>query len=540
MPNLSRFSAYTLLMSVLFGLLVSCGYSPLREGLHSKVSREALQELDAAMSQSGRYTAVYQHILDSLGRLGDEVYASGDIERAWHLYMETAERYRSFNTDSALLYSMRAEQVARQQGDKAHWQLSRLIEISSLSTAGLFADARMLLDSIGTQTMTPEVRIAYWKSARLFYSYQGVYVEGHEYYSCQYRRYCRAYSDSLIVSLPVSDPLRVFLICERKVNNGQYESAAKELSAMLARLPESDNLYAMFSFQLAEVYRHRRDIPKYVVWLTRAATGDIKANVREGLALPTLALLLYETGYLNEAFTYMNFALEDATRGHARMRTVAIANLMPVIDAAYKEKISASRDQLIVYLIMVCILFVISTVLLWVLWRQKLAAGESRRRLAAQAQAQDTYMAHFIGLCSGYADRFESLVQLVNRKLAAGEASELQKMIKAGKFAEEREDNFDDMFDKAFLDIYPDFVTRFNALLRPEEQVNLRQGELLTTELRIYALVRLGVDESQRIAQILHCSVSTVYSYRNRMRNRAIDRDGFEQAVRELGRREDD
>ena len=133
MPNLSRFSAYTLLMSVLVGLLVSCGYSPLREGLHSKVSREALQELDAAMSQSGRYTAVYQHILDSLGRLGDEVYASGNIERAWHLYMETAERYRSFNTDSALLYSMRAEQVARQQGDKAHWQLRRLIEISSLS-----------------------------------------------------------------------------------------------------------------------------------------------------------------------------------------------------------------------------------------------------------------------------------------------------------------------------------------------------------------------------------------------------------------------
>ncbi|MDE5796723.1 MAG: hypothetical protein K2H75_06405, partial [Muribaculaceae bacterium] len=349
-----------------------------------------------------------------------------------------------------------------------------------------------------------------------------------------------AYSDSLMIHLPAGDPLRIFLECERKVNEGQYESAGRELKRMVVNLSESDNFYAMFSFQLAEVYRHRHDEQNYVLWLSRAAAGDIKANVREGLALPTLGIFLYESGYLNEAFTYMNFALEDATRGHARMRTVAIANLMPVIDAAYKEKISASRDQLIVYLLTVVLLLAVSIGLLWVLWRQKAAARESQRRLAVQARAQNTYMGHFIGLCSSYADRFESLVNMVNRKLAAGEASELQKMIKAGKFAEGREDNFDDMFDKAFLDIYPDFVTRFNVLLKPGEQLSLRQGELLTTELRIYALIRLGVDESQRIAQILHCSVSTVYSYRNRMRNRAIDRENFEQAVRDMGRNDSD
>ncbi|MDE6669718.1 MAG: hypothetical protein K2K26_08575 [Muribaculaceae bacterium] len=540
MSKISHFYVCVLLLTVTLCVSAVWGSLSVNAARRTGIPREVFRQLDAAMSQAGRYAALYQHTLDSLGNLGVEACASGDLERAWKIYMETAERYRSFNTDSALLYSMRAEQVAQRQGDVSHAQLSRLIEISSLSTAGLFADARILLDSIAIQPMTPEVRIAYWKSARMFYSYQGVYVEGQEYFSRQCRRYCMTYSDSLMLHLPAGDPLRIFLECERKVNEGQYESAGRELKRMVLNLTESDNFYAMFSFQLAEVYRHRHDEQNYVLWLSRAAAGDIKANVREGLALPTLGIFLYESGYLNEAFTYMNFALEDATRGHARMRTVAIANLMPVIDAAYKEKISASRDQLIVYLLTVVLLLAVSIGLLWVLWRQKAAARESQRRLAVQARAQNTYMGHFIGLCSSYADRFESLVNMVNRKLAAGEASELQKMIKAGKFAEGREDNFDDMFDKAFLDIYPDFVTRFNVLLKPGEQLSLRQGELLTTELRIYALIRLGVDESQRIAQILHCSVSTVYSYRNRMRNRAIDRDNFEQAVRDMGRNDND
>ncbi len=540
MSKISHYSLYVLSLTMMLCTSVVWGSLSVSCAGHNKIPREVFRQLDAAMSQASRYAALYQHTLDSLGVLGTEVYASGKLDSAWNLYMKTAERYRSFNTDSALLYSMRAGQVAKLQGDISHIQLSRLIEISSLSTAGLFADARILLDSISTQPMTSEVRLAYWKSARMFYSYQGVYVEGQEYFTHRYRRYCNQYSDSLIQHLPTTDLFRVFLVCERKVAEGQYESAGKELECVISHLSESDNLYAMFSFQLAEVYRHRRDMDNYALWLSRAAAGDIKANVREGLALPTLGTLLYESGYLNEAFTYMNFALEDATRGQARMRMVAIANLMPVIDAAYKEKISASRDQLIVYLMMVLLLLIVSMSLLWVLWRQKAAARESQRRLAVQARAQNTYMGHFIGLCSSYADRFESLVRMVSRKLAAGEVTELQKMIKSGKFAEEREDNFDDMFDKAFLDIYPDFVTRFNALLKSDEQLTLRPGGLLTTELRIYALVRLGVDESQRIAQILHCSVSTVYSYRNRMRNRAIDRDGFEQAVRDMGRPDDE
>ena len=126
--------------------------------------------------------------------------------------------------------------------------------------------------------------------------------------------------------------------------------------------------------------------------------------------------------------------------------------------------------------------------------------------------------------------------KLVSRKIAAGQTDELLKLIKSGKFTEEQNDDFYKIFDNAFLDLYPDFVDEINKLLREEEQMAVKKGAGLPTELRIYAFVRLGVEESTRISQILHYSVSTIYTYRNRMRNKAINRDTFDEDVMRIGR----
>ena len=108
-------------------------------------------------------------------------------------------------------------------------------------------------------------------------------------------------------------------------------------------------------------------------------------------------------------------------------------------------------------------------------------------------------------------------------------------MIDSGKFVDEDNDDVFKIFDHAFLDIYPDFITHINMLLRPEEQIVVKNPGTLTPELRIYALVKLGVNESNRIAQILHYSTNTVYAYRNRMRNKAISRDSFDSDVLKIG-----
>lgn len=140
-------------------------------------------------------------------------------------------------------------------------------------------------------------------------------------------------------------------------------------------------------------------------------------------------------------------------------------------------------------------------------------------------------------MCSSYADRLDSLSKLVSVKISSGKTDELLKLVKSGRFGESNKDeDFYRSFDTAFLDLYPDFVMRVNTLLRESEQIELKNGEGLSPELRIYALVKLGVEESTRIAQILHYSVSTIYAYRNKMRNKAISRDTFEEDIAALRR----
>ena len=241
---------------------------------------------------------------------------------------------------------------------------------------------------------------------------------------------------------------------------------------------------------------------------------------------------LYEQGEINDAFNFINYALEDATSGNIRMRTVTIASLLPLIDTAYREKINASRDEPMIYFLLTATLLIITGGLLFILMRQIKRARASERKVKQTAGLQEKYIGHFIELSSTYANRLQTLRKTVGRKIASGQADELLKRFDSGKFNDSQNEEFCTVFDSAFLDLYPDFVEGINNLLRPEERIDSAAAHTLTPELRIYAIVRLGVDESVKIAQILNYSVATVYSYRNRMRNRAISRESFDEDVK--------
>ena len=300
------------------------------------------------------------------------------------------------------------------------------------------------------------------------------------------------------------------------------------LETLLDRLPVKSNLYGIAAFQMAEVYRNQGDETMYASFLAKAAVSDIEASVKEGLALPTLANWLYLQGHLNEAFEYINFALEDATNSNARVRAVAIAPDIPLIDEAYRKQISDTHDRLVTWAFLASFLLILTAVLLFYLGRQIRRSRQSQQKLESVSQIQESYIGNFVSLCSSYADRLDSLCRLVAVKVAAGQTDELLKLIKSGRFGESKDEEFFRKFDEAFLDLYPDFVMKVNQLLREEEQIMLKKDEGLSPELRIYAFVKLGVEESTRIAQILHYSVSTIYAYRNKMRNKAINRETFE------------
>lgn len=255
------------------------------------------------------------------------------------------------------------------------------------------------------------------------------------------------------------------------------------------------------------------------------------------MALPALAKWLYNKGEVDRAYQYINTSLNDAMTSNARMRTVEIASLLPVVDEAYRKKVSSSRDELMLYLALVVILFAAAGALLVVVFRNMKRTSAINRTLAQQSKIQESYIGHFIGLCSSYSDKLESMRKLVSRKIAAGQTDELIKMLKSGKYSDAEDDDFFTVFDETFLDLYPSFLDELNELLKPDCRIEHKKGTPLSTEIRIYAFVRLGVEESVKIARILHCSVSTIYTYRNRMRGRAINRETFEKDVLEIGTR---
>lgn len=505
-------------------------------GDHWKLPENELKMLNRMLADSKKYDHDKQTYIDGIKENLRKAAVADNREKQFELLMTLSRVYRTITPDSAYSYAVKAKNLAELMRSPDKKILSSLAAVSALATEGLFSAVLPVYDSIGHLKLDKELKIEYWKTGRSLYSYMRSYAEGNSIYYDEYSQKYVECDDSLLNCLSHEDNLYKFIYAERLVGLGKSNAALEVLVPLVEELPTKDNLYGMATFQLATVYKQQGDQTKYAAYLAKSAASDIEGCVKEGIALASLANWLYEQGELNDAFRYINYALENARSGNARMRSVMIASVVPHIDEAYREKISSSRDEMMIYVVLVTLLLAATLSLLLMNIKQTRKAKENQNKLANMAKLQNSYIGSFIGMCSNYSERLDSLVKLVNRKLSAGQHAELLKIIKSGKYTEGNDENFYEFVDKAFLDIYPSFVDSINMLLREDEKIELKDPGTLTPELRIYAFVKLGVTESTRIARILQYSVNTVYAYRNKMRNKAIDRERFDEDVAEIHR----
>lgn len=494
-----------------------------------------LKQLDNSLREAKKYDKLKMLTIDSLQKVLKKVSVK-DYVTQWHLNMDIGDQFKAFSADSALNYYRKSCNISNYIGVDSLKKLSEVACLNALSAAGIFPEAVNMLDSLEKESAPETIRIELMKAGRQLYSYMLSYVDNHQQFYSKYNDKYNMYDDELLKLLPKESMYYKFVYAEHLIHDDRYKEAKQILEVLMKELPDYTNLYGMCAYQMAEVYRNQGDETQYARYLALSAISDIKGSIKETMSLPTLANWLYEQGDLDRAFNYINASLQDAMTGNARMRTVAVARFVPMIDNAYRQKINSSRNELMIYFILVTLLLLISGVLLFVLMRQMKRIREAQQKLAATSKIQDSYIGNFLGLCSSYADKLESMSKLVSRKISAGQTDELLKLMKSGKFTDDQNDDFYKIFDNAFLDLYPDFVDEINKLLRAEEQIVVKNGLGLSPELRIYAFVRLGVEESTKISQILHYSVSTIYAYRNRMRNRAINRDTFDSDVMKIGR----
>lgn len=293
--------------------------------------------------------------------------------------------------------------------------------------------------------------------------------------------------------------------------------------------------YARAAHHLSAIAKADGDEASCVYYLVQSTISDLRSATREMASLQELGALLYTRGDIDRAYAYLSTALANAVECGAEVRMLESARSLPYIEQAYARKAAEAhrRDMWIMAGMAVLVIVLIGSLVALRVEMKRMSRLQERLRSANKAK--EVYISQFLTLCSVYMDKLKQFSKLVTRKIGAGQVDDLYRMAKNGKFVEEESREFYEVFDNAFLHIYPTFIDEVNALLRPDEQIIPKEGERLNTDLRILAFMRLGIEDSSSIAQVLNYSLNTIYAYRNRLKARAIDRENFERNIMGIG-----
>ena len=474
-------------------------------------------------------------------------------------YDKLYDEYFVFQFDSAMVYADKAITLADRIGDKFHHDKCRIEKASLLGVGGLYGEAVALLDEIDSTRLDNELRFDYTIAYYFIYTYWADYCHDY-YYSPRYHERANTYLKQAVTMLRPTDSYYNFFWGEYYIYVERNDKRALEhYFKTLSTAPVESRWYAMASYAIANNYSANNNNNKYEEYMLRACISDLLNCTRENLAMQDLAMYLFKKGDDNIllAERYINFAMDDAKNYNNRLRIIEISQKLPVIVSTYREKLSSQNNIMRFALFGVSILFAFVVVLLYfysrqnqLLARQRHELSESNNLLSSLNDKLNTLNSRlldtnsrrerlaklYIDLCAKYIDRLSKFETLVKRKIKVGQVNDLLNTASSSRLSEEDAATFMNSFDTAFLDLYPSFVDEFNALLRTDEQIVPPHKGRLTTELRIYALIRLGVKESSEIAALLFYTPRTIYNYRSTIKSRAINRETFECDVEQLCR----
>lgn len=514
-------------------------------------------DLDKTILNNQEYVHKREHRISVLKDLADKSVTDSEHYR---INKELTNEYRAYKSDSALTYALQALDLARRIGNYDLEVEATLTLASIYNVSGMYIESADLLKQIH-----PDALPLYLKQ-----SYLGVYAELYRYMSSfakdgklktLYDNKRMAYQDSLIAISDSKDLNTVLVKADRLVDENKINDAIQLVLNSQAKLSPDDRNFALTSYSLANAYGKQGNKEKQKEYLALSAISDIKNAVKENMSLSTLALQLYEEGHLNEAYNYIRFALDDALISDAKLRSIEILRILPMIDNAYKQNAERQARIQRIFFIIVSVLALVLIVLFLFILRQKRKlqhannriyeindqlkilnenlketnskVSDANMKLAQANQIQGEYIAKYLKLCSQYIGKIDDYRRMLLKKASGTDTpKEIVQLLKSKDIVDEELKSFYVDFDKAFLDLYPDFVEQFNNLLQENERIELKPGELLNTEIRIFALIRLGINESSQIAEFLRYSVTTIYNYRTKMRNKAKGvRDDFEKEV---------
>lgn len=476
-------------------------------------------------------------------------------------------QYKTFISDSSIYYALENLKIAKSLDNEGAVPETKLILAASYSIAGMFFESLDLLKSINKNTLPKNLLVNYYDTYKLLYSY---YSQNNNH-DDNYLNKSILYRDSLLQVLDPQSTHYKIVFSEKLFDENRLTEAKNILLSLLNGIKEESHLKAVLAYALANIYRKEGNIEMQKKYYTISAISDIKNNIKENASLQALATVLYNTGDIERAYQCIKSSMEDAIFCNAHLRTFEISRIFPIIDKAYQDKALKQKNELKTSLILISILSIFLILAIVYVYSQMKKVSRIRAKLhqsnlmlnevndslqktndklktvnnqlstvnselSEANQIKEFYIGHFLDLCSTYINKLQKFQSSLNRKLMENKKDELFKLLRSNEMINNEVKELYDNFDHIFLHLYPNFVEDFNSLLLEEERFTLKPNELLNVELRIFALIRLGINDSSKISNFLHYSTNTIYSYRTRIRNKAaVPRHEFESMVMKIG-----
>lgn len=502
-----------------------------------------LEQLDQTISRKEEFQHHKEAVISQIKqRL---TYAADHTER-YKLCGELFNLYLHYQADSASHYIRR----------KAYYNSLRPLPERDTEIAinraevrgvmGMYNEALAELQAVNPHKLTSPNREYYYFTIRACYGWMADNtVDPHVKQT--YLEKTELYRDSLLEILPPGND-RSIVLAEKMILSGQADQAIPILNKVLTSpLDMQEKAYAYYTLSLA--YEAKKDTDMEIYYLAQTALIDLNASVREYAALQKLARLVYQQGDPERAYNYVSCSMKDAVACNARLRFLEVTEFYPIIDKAYSDKKAQEKRLGRILTLSITGLAVCLILLAFYLYHglrklslmRKNLSKSNKELVALNQQLQQTgkikevYIARYLDRCVSYLDKLEQYRRSLEKLAMASRIEDLFKAIRSADFLREERKNFYNEFDKSFLELFPNFIHDFNNLLNEDGKIEPKPGEILNTELRIFALIRLGVTDANRIAHFLGYSLATVYNYRSKIRNRAKgDKDNFEQEVMRL------
>lgn len=479
-------------------------------------------------------------------------------EQQYDLNQRLYDEYVAYKFDSAFYYIEKNVNALSASADHDRFAASAVRMAHILAVTGLFDRARRLLDKVNPDSISDQQKIAYYTQQSELNLYRSEMAEFTNYFYDYIKR--AQYYRQLVMQIAPKDSYdyvfnRATYICEA----GDTEEAIRILEAYLNKTEQGTRIYSIITSTLAFFYQNKGVSEKQEYYLLLSAISDERSAIRENNSLRSLSELLMDRGNYDDAYRYLLQAISEAKFYGSRIRMMQVGRMAPQILQLYDAERTRTHQRTSLLLMVISFISIILAgiiVYTLILYRKKHAAGlkiiEMNKMLASHSEEiesvntqmkeanriKEEYIGRFLELSSQLISDSEQRLKQLNRLARERKLEELYAELKTMEPVNKGIRKFHSHFDTAFLNIYPNFISEVNNLLNPECRFDVEQDgtpvKHLSTELRVLALIRLDITDNQEIADILRSSITTIYTYRSKIKARAINKESFEDDVRKI------